>query len=220
MFDWLTHTVSGQPLTYLVVFGAAGGDVLFPLIPSETIIITASVVASQGHLVVWLIAAAAALGAFLGDNASYWLGHWIGERAARYLFRGEKGEARLRWAERQIAERGGLLIVVGRFIPGGRTATTFAAGTMGLPWRRFAAFDAVGATGWACYATALGYLGGSAFSSSAWKSLAASLGAAAMIALGIEIARRIKGRKDSKHPGEDEREQLRPHVSPEHRVDA
>src|SRR5215217_8747932 len=51
------------------------------------------------------------------------------------------------------------IIVVARFVPGGRTATTFTAGTVRLAWPRFAAADAVGATLWAAYAAGLGYLG-------------------------------------------------------------
>ena len=200
MFHWLTQLVSGQPLTYLVVFGAAGGDVLFPLIPSETVVITASVVAERGGLVVWLVGAAAAVGAFAGDNASYGLGRWIGEPVARWLFRGEKGEQRLEWGQRQIRRRGPLLVVVGRFIPGGRTASTFAAGTVELEWRRFAVADAIGATLWGSYATALGYVGGAAFAHSLWKPLALSLGIAAVVAVGIEGGRRLKRRRDERQP--------------------
>ncbi|HET8756025.1 MAG TPA: DedA family protein [Solirubrobacteraceae bacterium] len=196
MFDWLTDLVSGSPITYLVVFGAAAGDVLFPVIPSETIVITASVLAAQGELAVWLIALAAAVGAFVGDNISYALGRTVGDPVAERLFRGQKGRRRLEWAERAIRDHGVLLILVGRFIPGGRTASTFASGTLELPWRRrFVPADAAAAVVWAVYSTALGYLGGSAFKDSLWKSLAASLGAAAVVALGVEVWRRVQKRR-------------------------
>ncbi len=81
MFDWLTHEVSQSALTYPVVFAAAGLDVVFPLIPSETIVITASVLAAQGDLAIWLIVPAVALGAFAGDNLCYLLGRRIGDPA-------------------------------------------------------------------------------------------------------------------------------------------
>jgi membrane protein DedA with SNARE-associated domain len=196
VFDWLTDLVSGSPITYLVVLGAAAGDVLFPVIPSETIVITASVLAAQGDLEIWLITVAAAAGAFIGDNISYALGRRVGDPVAARLFRGEKGRGRLEWAERAICEHGVLLILVGRFIPGGRTASTFAAGTVELAWRRrFVPADAAAAVLWAVYSTALGYVGGSAFKDSLWKSLAASLGAAAVIGLGVEVWRRVQKRR-------------------------
>lgn len=198
MFEWLTQAISGSALTYVIVLAASGGDVIFPPVPSETAVITAGVVAAGGGLSVWLLIACAAVGAMLGDNISYWLGRALGDPVARRLFRGEKGQRRLRWSERAIHRHGAALIVVGRFIPGGRTASTFAAGTLELPWRRFLAADVPACLLWALYATLLGYLGGATFRDSAWKPFALSLGIAAVISLGVEVWRRIQ-----KHRGRD-----------------
>ncbi|MBK5220051.1 MAG: hypothetical protein JJE35_09745 [Thermoleophilia bacterium] len=99
MFDWLTHEVSDSAVTYLVVFAAAGLDVFFPFIPSETIVIAASVLAAQGGLLIFLIVPAAALGAFLADNVAYWPGRWIGDPLAQRVFRGAK--ARGGWSGRR-----------------------------------------------------------------------------------------------------------------------
>jgi membrane protein DedA with SNARE-associated domain len=195
VFDWLSHEVSGSALSYLVVFVAAGLDVLFPLIPSETIVLTASILAAQGDLLIFVLVPSVALGAFVGDNACYWLGRKIGDPIARRLFKGEKGRARLEWAERALQQRGGLLIGVGRFIPGGRTATTFAAGTLEMPYRSFLLADAIAASLWAVYICALGYLGGEAFKDSLWLPLASSLAAAMAVGLGFEAWRRIQRRR-------------------------
>jgi membrane-associated protein len=193
--DWLTQEVSESPATYLVVFVAAGLDVVFPLIPSETIVITAGVLAAQGELLIWGIVPLVALGAFLGDNLSYLLGRRIGDPVADRLFTGEKGQARLRWAEEALRRRGAILIGVGRFIPGGRTATTFAAGTLEMPYRQFLVADAVAASLWALYVSMLGYLGGETFNESLWLPLAASFGAAMAVGLGFEVWRRLQSRR-------------------------
>jgi membrane-associated protein len=195
VFDWLTDQVTNEPVTYLVVLVAAAGDVLFPLIPSETIVITASVLAAQGSIHIWLIVPLVALGAFAGDNVSYLLGRLIGDPVARRLFRGERAQARLAWAEQAIARRGGLLILVGRFIPGGRTASTFASGTLEMPYARFARADAAAALIWALYASMLGYVGGASFKDSLWKPLALSLGVAGVAAGVIEGWRRLQMRR-------------------------
>lgn len=192
MSDWLTDEVSQSAVTYLVVCVAAGLDVLFPLIPSETIVITAGVLAAQGDLLIVGIVPAVALGAFLGDNLAYWLGRGVGDPVAKRLFRGEKGRQRLRWAEQALHHRGTVIIVAGRFIPGGRTATTFAAGTLQMPYRRFLPADAGAALLWALYVSMLGYLGGEAFKDNVWLPIAASLGFAAVVALGFEAWRRIQ----------------------------
>ena len=101
----------------------------------------------------------------------------------------------MKWAEEQLEERGGELIVVARFIPGGRTAVTLSAGTLAYPWRRFAAFDAAAALLWALYASLLGYYGGKTFESF-WGLVIALLTAFA-IAGGIELVRWILKRRRS-----------------------
>jgi membrane-associated protein len=195
MFDWLGDEVSESALTYPVVFAAAALDVLLPVIPSETIVITASVLAAQGDLVIWGIVPAVALGAFLGDNLCYLLGRAIGDPIADRLFSDEKGQARLKWAEDALHRRGAVLIGVGRFIPGGRTATTFAAGTLEMPYRQFVAADAFAAAVWALYVSMLGYLGGEAFQDSVWLPLAASFGCAMGVGIAFECWRRVQSRR-------------------------
>jgi membrane-associated protein len=162
VFDWLTH-VQASPLTYLAVLGACALDAVLPIVPSEAVVIAASVLAAKGELSLWLIALAAAAGGFLGDTGSYLLGRTAGAAAARRLFHSPKAKGRLDWAGEALRRHGATIIVVARFVPGGRTATTFTAGTVRLPWPRFAAADAVGATLWAAYAAGLGYLGGETF---------------------------------------------------------
>ena len=192
MLDWLTQQVSDSSITYLIVAVAAGGDVLFPLIPSETIVITAAVLAAQGDLWIWLIVLATAAGAFVGDNISYLVGRVAGDPVVRRIVRGRKSKRRLEWAERAIQRRGSLLVLVGRFIPGGRTASTLAAGTLEMEYRKFAAADAIAALLWALYVSLVGYVGGATFKESLWKPIAGSLAAAGLVGLGIEGWRRIQ----------------------------
>jgi len=174
---------------YLIVALLAYFDALVPVVPSETSVITAGVVASTGDLSLAPIVAAAASGAFLGDNTAYFIGARFGSRIEERFLSGEKARKRTEWAQQQVSERGGELIVIGRFIPGGRTAVTLSAGTLGYPWRRFVIFDAVAALGWALYASLLGYFGGHAFEAAPWKGLLLALGIAFAVAGAIEVAR-------------------------------
>lgn len=160
-----------------------------PVVPSETSVITAGVVASAGDLSLPMVVAAAAFGAFLGDNTAYFIGHRYGTRINERFFSGEKARKRIEWAQGQVRERGGELIAIARFIPGGRTVVTLSAGTLGYPWRRFVLFDAAAALGWALYASLLGYFGGHAFEAAPWKGLVLALGIAFAVAGAIEVAR-------------------------------
>jgi len=82
--------------------------------------------------------------------------------------------------------------MVARFLSIGRTLTTLAAGTLELPWRRFAVADAIAATLWGIYAAMLGYAGSASFENSLWKPLALALGIAALLALVVEAYRRLQ----------------------------
>lgn len=187
MLESLTELVSASPWTYALVLGFAAGDALFPFFPSETAAIAAGVLAGAGELSIAFVIAAAAAGAFIGDNSSY----AVGRTAGRPLLRGDRVGRRLRWAERTLDERGGYLLVAARFVPGGRTATTLTAGATRMRWVRFLRFTALAAVLWASFAAGLGYLGGRAFEERPLLGLAAALALAAAVTVGVEAARRI-----------------------------
>jgi membrane-associated protein len=195
VFESLTDVVSGSPWTYAFIIGISALDVVFPLVPSETSVILAGVLASSGDLILILVIVAAAGGAFAGDNTSYWVGRTAGERLAERFFKGERRK-RLDWAEQQLNERGGYLIVVGRFIPGGRTAVTLAAGTLEMPWPKFIFFDSIACLFWATYAALLGYFGGKAFEEAPWKGFVIAFIVAMLIAGGVEAFRWLRKRRE------------------------
>jgi membrane protein DedA with SNARE-associated domain len=189
----LTDYVSGSPWTYAFLFGVAALDVVFPLVPSETSVILAGVIASTGDLVLFAVILVAAGGAILGDNTAYVIGRTVGHRLVNRFFSGERRK-RIDWAEQQIEERGGYLILVGRFIPGGRTAVTLACGLLEMRWRRFIAFDVAAGLLWASYAALLGYFGGKAFEEQPWKGFVVAFVVALGITGAIELYRWLRKR--------------------------
>jgi len=195
VFDQLVDLVSGAWWSYLVIFAVAYLDAIIPLVPSETLVITAGVLASAGDMELGLVILSAAVGAFLGDNTTYFIGHRYGDGVERRFFSSDKAKGRLRWAERQLEERGAEIIIIARFIPGGRTAITLSAGALHMRWRRFATYDAVAATIWASYAALLGYIGGSQFEDAPWKGLIFALAIAFTVAGAVELVRWLQRRR-------------------------
>ena len=164
--------------------------------PSETAVITGGVVASTGELSLLLVILCASAGAFVGDNISYGLGSWLGERTIKNVFRGEKSRKAFIWAEEQLEARGFYLIIIARFIPGGRTAVTFSSGyTHGMTYRRFVVADAVAALIWGSYAALLGYIGGKQFEEEPWKGLLLAFVVAVSIAGLVELVRHLRERR-------------------------
>jgi len=196
VFNQFTEYVANASgWAYAVVFLLAVLDAILPVVPSETAVITAGVVAASGHLSFPLIVVSATAGAMAGDNLAYLIGWRFGEPVTRRFFSSEKSKNRLAWAQRQLDKRGGQLILVARFIPGGRTVVTLSAGLLRFPWRRFFAFDAVAALVWALYAASLGYFGGRAFEDAAWKGLLLALGTGFAIAGLVEAVRWVLRRR-------------------------
>ena len=125
--DWLDQ-ISSNWWFLLVILVVAYLDSVIPIVPSETCVIIGGVAASQGHLNIYAVIAAGAIGAFLGDNTAYLIGlrasGWFRRRAERK----PKFAKKLAWAQLQILQRGGMLLITARFIPGGRTVLTLSCG--------------------------------------------------------------------------------------------
>lgn len=187
-------SVSSSPWTYAVILGVAALDAVLPLVPSEATIISAGVLAAAGDLQVGFVIAAGAAGAYAGDSSAYWLGRRLD---GRRVFRGAKGARRREWAAGTLERHGGSMIFGARFVPGGRTATTLAAGLLRMRWPRFAAFAAVAAAGWASYAASLGYVGGRAFEDNPVWGLVAGFAVAAGTFLLVEVVRRARRRSSA-----------------------
>ncbi|MHB1244011.1 MAG: DedA family protein [Gaiellaceae bacterium] len=196
VFQSIVNAVSGSDWSYLIVFAIAMLDAFFPVVPSEATAIAAGVVAGTGGLSVELVILSAALGAFVGDNISFGIGHFVGERVERRFFAGEKAQRRLDWARRMLDERGAYLIVVARFIPGGRTATTFTAGLVEtFPWHRFLRYDAIASAIWGLYTVLLGYFGGRSFEKEPWKGLLLAFAIALAVTAVVEAVRHVRHRR-------------------------
>lgn len=198
MFDSIfnaAHDAMNTPWIYLALFAFATIDAFFPAVPSESLVISAGVYAASGEPTYGLIVVCAALGAFIGDHISYAVGRHGGSRLRARAHPNSRKAKAFNWAAKALDDRGGMVLVVARYIPGGRTAVTLTMGTVKYPLRRFSMFDGVAAGSWALYSATIGYLGGKAFEDSPIKGLIAGFVVAGAIALMMELARHMKNRK-------------------------
>ena len=192
MLDSLTTALGSSPWTYALIAAIVAGDAVLPIFPGETVVITGGILAAHDDLSIAVVVLAAVLGAMVGDNAGYGVGRAVGGRAAeRLIARGSKARRRTQWAAKHVRTRGAGIVVVARFIPGGRTATTLAAGALDMAWPRFLRADATAAVLWAAYASSLGYFGGEAFRRTLWKPLLVSLAVGIVLAGAGELYRRL-----------------------------
>ncbi|MFG3703143.1 DedA family protein [Micromonospora sp. NPDC047670] len=191
----LLHQTMSSPWVYLALFAIAVIDGFFPAVPSETAVITAGVFAATGQPDLLAVIVVAAAGALVGDHVSYAIGRHGGGRLLARLPDGGRRRAAYEWARRGIAVRGGLVLTVARYVPGGRTAVTMTMGATRFPRRRFLAFDALAAGSWGIYSALVGYLGGLAFEQDPIRGLLLGLGLALTVTLVVEVARWLLARR-------------------------
>ncbi len=186
--DWLDR-VSGHWWFLVIIVVIAFLDSVIPIVPSETCVIIGGVAASQGTQSLLIVIGTAALGAFLGDNTAFLLGVRASDRFHRRAERRPRFAAKMAWARQQIHERGGLLLITARFIPGGRTALTLSCGITRQRRSWFIRWVLVATVIWASYAALLGRIGGEAFKDDHTKAFLMAFGLAIATNIGIEITR-------------------------------
>ncbi|KAF0849424.1 VTT domain-containing protein [Nocardia caishijiensis] len=146
----------------LVVFIESG--LLFPLLPGDSLLFTAGLIAAsksteiEPFAPIWLLLVLIPVAAILGDQ----VGYVIGARGGTALFK--SNDARF-FKKRYIDEshaffekHGPITIVLARFVPIVRTFAPVVAGASGMRYRTFLVYNVVGGVAWGAGVTYLGFL--------------------------------------------------------------
>ncbi len=172
--------------SYLLVGGLAfleTGAFVGLVAPGETAVIAGGVFAGQGNLDLFVLLGLVWVACVAGDSVSYYLGRRLGRG---FLLRhGPKmkiTEERLHYVEDFFERRGGLTILIGRFIGLVRALAPFVAGASRMPYTRFLPYDVVGSGAWAATFVLLGYF--------SWRNIdkAAAIASRGTLAIGATVA--------------------------------
>jgi membrane-associated protein len=215
--DQMTELLSAMATpawAYLAIFGFLAIDAMVPVVPIQAIMITSGALTVYGNLNLPLAIAIGALGMFTGDSIAFILGrtagqaggHWLSERLAALRHRfapksedGEHTESKTKRAAerftRGLRKPGPLVLLLCRFVPGGRMAAGYHAGRQGYPIKLFIAYDGGAALAWATYGGLVGHIGGTALTQSAWRLFAIAACAAVIFGTAGWILALFGGRK-------------------------
>ena len=155
---WLLFTA-----LFVVIF-AETGLVVFPLLPGDSLLFLAGTVAAASGIDVHLLALTMFAAAVAGDSVNYTVGHYLEPK----VFNPAPGSRLQRWLKPEYLERthrfyekyGGLTIIICRFVPVVRTFAPFLAGVGAMTYRRFLAYNVIGAALWVALLVYAGYLFG------------------------------------------------------------
>ncbi len=160
-YNWLTNVpgliqTGGTLLVCTIVFVETGLFVGF-FLPGDSLLVTAGVFASTGHLNLAALLILAALCAIAGDQ----VGYWIGRSAGQALYRREDSlffrKQHLQRAHDFYEKYGAKTIVLARFVPIVRTFAPVVAGAARMNYRRFIVYNVIGGTGWVWSMMLTGY---------------------------------------------------------------
>lgn len=163
--------------TLISVFTVAA----IPLVPTEPLLVGLGVLAATRDNLPVAIIAVATIGCSISDHLLYVVGRYPAARGIGWLVRRPSGAAVDNLRNRAVTRWGAAILVAGRFIPGGGTASAVLAGVSRWRLRRFTPASLAGSALWAGYATLLGFFGGAVTKQPA-EGLLLSLGMAMAVA--------------------------------------
>ena len=144
-----------------LVFGETAVFLGF-VIPGETAAVLGGVLASRGRVSLPLLIIVVVVAAVTGPLIGYEIGRHLGGRviAARRMRRVAGGMDR---AQAVVHRRGGLAVLLGRFVAILRALMPAVAGTTRMPYRTFLIYNMLGGLIWGIGYCLLGYVAGSAY---------------------------------------------------------
>jgi membrane protein DedA with SNARE-associated domain len=200
--DVLTY-VATPAWAYVALWVLLSVDAFVPVFPTQAIMITSGALTVYGGLDLSTTIAVGAIGVLTGDVSCYLIGRGRHRRLAGRTDLGPVGRL-TRWLARpgaglprRVARRtarragrltvglrqpGPMVILLCRFVPGGRMAGCYSAGRVAYPASRFLPYEVLGAVGWASYGAMVGHLAGTAVTKSAWRLVAVAAIAATVFA--------------------------------------
>jgi membrane protein DedA with SNARE-associated domain len=178
--------LTGSPWIYAVIAVSILLDVFLPVLPSGVLVITAATAAAGSATAtgavprsvpdILALVLCAATASVLGDLVAYRLAWRGGDRLDRVIARSRRlTRAQERLGE-VLARGGGVLVVVARFAPAGRSVVSLGAGAAHRRVRDFLPWSVLAGLAWAGYSVALGYFGGQ-WLGATWLATAVSVGA-------------------------------------------
>lgn len=147
---------------------------IVPVVPTGAAVSGAAAFAwHHDPLVVVLILAVGAAGAYAGDLGTYGICRLGGRAMARKL-RWLRDDEHLGAVEDRLRENRVQTLLVSRLIPGGRIPVLLAAAFLGLDWRTFLVANAPACALWSAVYVAMGTVGGSVFAQP-WQGVLAAV---------------------------------------------
>lgn len=144
--------------TALLIGFVLPGDTL--LLITGVLVFTGTMTTEQAGILIpiWLVCLCISVAAFLGGEVGYWIGHKSGPRLFEQKESGLFSIENVRRTNAFFQRFGALAVVLARFVPVVRTVTPIMAGVGHMNYRKYSAYNAIGAIAWGTGITLLGFV--------------------------------------------------------------
>jgi membrane protein DedA with SNARE-associated domain len=159
MLEWVSK--QGLFFIYLFLFFNSLFESLFPPYPSDAFVLVLSFLAGRGHYDFLMVYFLTVAGSITGIMLIYHIGNKYGDRLLEFLSRSFLGRIfpvrMIEKAKRKFSERGDLIVLLNRFLPGMRAPICFAAGIVGMKTHKMFYYSLASVLVWNAFLVTAGF---------------------------------------------------------------
>jgi membrane protein DedA with SNARE-associated domain len=159
MFEWIS--ARGFLLVYVFLFFNTLFESVFPPYPSDAFVLVFAFLSGQGHYDPYMLYILSAAGSISGIMIIYYVGRRHGDAVLDFLYRSFLGHLfpvrMIDRAKKKFNQRGDLIVLLNRFLPGMRAPICFAAGIVGIKAPKVFLFSLISVLIWNAFLVIVGF---------------------------------------------------------------
>ena len=164
------------------------------VLPGDSVVLLAGTTVTGPSRFAALVAVST-LGSLLGESIGYLIGSRYGQRVRASRAGRRLGEDTWARAESFLSGRGGRAVAAARFVAVVHAVVPVVAGSVGMPYRRFVGWSALGAAAWSATYVGIGALAGASWRQYGERLPMAALAVLALAALAAWLLRSTRRRR-------------------------
>jgi membrane protein DedA with SNARE-associated domain len=159
MFEWIS--TRGLILVYAFLFFNSLFESVFPPYPSDAFVLVFAFLAGQGLYNPYILYGLTVAGSISGIMIIYLVGRRYGETVLAFFSRSLLGRVfpvrMIEKSKRKFNQRGDLIVLLNRFLPGMRAPICFAAGIVGIKSAKVFFYSLISVLVWNAFLITVGF---------------------------------------------------------------
>lgn len=159
MFEWIS--TRGVVLVYVFLFFNSLFESVFPPYPSDAFVLVFAFLAGQGHYDPYILYGLTAAGSISGIMIIYYVGRKYGDAVLEFFSRSFLGRLfpvrMIEKSKKKFNQRGDLIVLLNRFLPGMRAPICFASGIVGIRVSKVFLYSLISVLIWNAFLVTVGF---------------------------------------------------------------